>query len=312
MRPNKISIVLCTYNGEKYLPDLLSSIQKQSLPPAELVWVDDRSKDNTIKIAKEFAQSVEYPVKLFINESQLGPKLNFSLALSKASGDFIALCDQDDVWLPHKLETLCAQFTSSDQMLAYSNGQLVDSKLRNLNATFLERNGTTHKDRARLNFLLFQNSVTGCFCMFRRDILDFALPIPQAAIMHDWWIAQVASAIGKVIFTSEITTLYRQHDDNVMGVQKRYSITALKRSGFPFKFVKQAQQNANLSVAQILSLKQRLEESNLKCPPLLKELCNVLNSSKPSLLLYLKKNNIQRGDFFRNMYLYLGLLTRST
>src|SRR5574344_2136916 len=97
-----ISLALPTYNGEKYLREQLDSIFNQTMVPEEIVVVDDRSTDSTIQILEEYKQ--KYGLKYYINEQNLGYNKNFEKAITLCQGDYIALCDQDDVWLPEKIE----------------------------------------------------------------------------------------------------------------------------------------------------------------------------------------------------------------
>ena len=100
----KISIALATFNGSKYLVDQLMSLAYQKLLPYEIIVVDDNSTDETLEIVKSFASNVSFPVRIYKNETRLGYGLNFLKAAGFCSGDAIAFCDQDDEWLPDKLE----------------------------------------------------------------------------------------------------------------------------------------------------------------------------------------------------------------
>src|SRR5215207_2518174 len=99
----RISIALCTYNGEQYLQQQLDSFVAQSRPPDELVVCDDRSTDRTVPIVEDFAKRAPFRVELVINETNLGSTRNFEKAIGLCTGDIIFLADQDDVWLPEKL-----------------------------------------------------------------------------------------------------------------------------------------------------------------------------------------------------------------
>ncbi|MFL5505263.1 MAG: glycosyltransferase, partial [Gemmatimonadales bacterium] len=99
-----VSVVLCTYNGARYLPEQLDSLARQSLPPTELVVRDDDSTDETASLVAAFAERAPFPVRWTCNAERLGPTRNFGAAIADATGEFVALCDQDDVWLPEKLE----------------------------------------------------------------------------------------------------------------------------------------------------------------------------------------------------------------
>ncbi len=102
--PNRISVALCTYNGERFLPQQLASMAKQTRLPDELVVCDDRSTDRTMALVREFAASSPYPVRIFENEHNLGFAANFERAIRLCEGDLIALSDQDDIWYPIRLE----------------------------------------------------------------------------------------------------------------------------------------------------------------------------------------------------------------
>ena len=101
---NKISVALCTYNGERFLRQQLESIQQQSRLPDELVVCDDRSRDQTVAIVREFATSVSFPVVIVQNPETLGSSRNFEKAIRLCTGDLIALSDQDDIWYPNRLQ----------------------------------------------------------------------------------------------------------------------------------------------------------------------------------------------------------------
>src|SRR5690349_15385572 len=102
----RISVAMATYNGAPFLPEQLQSLAAQTLPPFELVVCDDGSTDRTIQILREFATSAPFPVRIHENSERLGFGDNFLKAAALCQGDWIAFCDQDDIWLPHKLETV--------------------------------------------------------------------------------------------------------------------------------------------------------------------------------------------------------------
>ena len=100
---SRFSVALCTYNGAQYLPDQLESIVAQTRLPDELVVGDDHSTDDTVNILEDFAAGAPFPVRLHVNETNLGVVKNFEATILRCQGNLTALCDQDDVWLRNKV-----------------------------------------------------------------------------------------------------------------------------------------------------------------------------------------------------------------
>lgn len=124
-----ISVALCTYNGEEFLPKQLDSIKQQTKPIHELVVCDDGSRDATIEILEKFRKSVNFPVIIHQNSSNLGSSKNFEQCLQKCSGEIIFLCDQDDVWMPNKVEIMTTYFqANSHHDAVFSNAQIIDQR----------------------------------------------------------------------------------------------------------------------------------------------------------------------------------------
>ena len=303
-----ISIVLCTYNGEKYLPALLESLLNQTLLPIEFIWRDDRSTDSTAQIAADFARQAPFPVDFAVNPQNLGPKLNFGNALSSVSGTLIALCDQDDVWLPEKLETMARHFNDRETKLVYSDCLVVDDSLESSGQTFLQQRGTQHPQKDTLSCLLLQNTVTGCVSMFTSDLLPIVLPIPELAIMHDWWLGLIASAVGRVVHVPEITTLYRQHGGNVIGAPKRFALASFRESGVPFGIWRKAGRKFLVAANQAIALQDRLIKRKTTVPEPLAAFVGQLRKSRFGLWRSCRKHDIQRGEWIRNLNFAIGLL----
>ncbi|MDD2567937.1 MAG: glycosyltransferase, partial [Thiovulaceae bacterium] len=127
----RISIVLATYNGARYLSEQLNSLLQQTVVPHEIIIGDDNSQDGTLEIAQKYATKL--PLKIYKNEVNLGFTKNFESALQKATGDFILPCDQDDIWESTKLETLLAAI--GENSLVYADSLLVDENGNSLEKT---------------------------------------------------------------------------------------------------------------------------------------------------------------------------------
>ena len=124
-----ISVALCTYNGERFLSRQLTSIQQQTISPYELIVCDDCSTDSTIEIVRAFAASVAFPVRITRNEHNLGFVANFERAIRLCRGDLIALCDQDDIWYPIRLERSLEEFTADPEVgFVFSDADIIDDQ----------------------------------------------------------------------------------------------------------------------------------------------------------------------------------------
>jgi glycosyltransferase involved in cell wall biosynthesis len=218
------SVALCTCDGARYLSAQLESILQQSRRPAELVVIDDCSSDATGDIVQAFAASADFPVRFYRNESPLGIVKNFQKAVSLAHGNYVALADQDDVWLPGKIEALARALSQVEDEVGAGTPILVHTDLRLVAAdgeliapSFFRARGFRTVHSSPLAELSVQNYVTGCASMVNRALLSIALPFPDDAIMHDWWLALVAASCGEVKTLHEATIEYRQHGKNALG-----------------------------------------------------------------------------------------------
>jgi len=217
---------MCTYNGGRYLDMQLDSIAGQTLPPDELVVCDDGSTDDTPGIVERFAGRARFPVRFERNPSTLGSTKNFERAIRLCTGELIATCDQDDVWLPEKLAISEAAFqTSPAPGLVFSDANVVDDALHPLGHTmwqsihFRPRDQRRVRDGAAFEVLLRQWLVTGATMMFRADLLPLVLPIP-ANWIHDGWIAFVLGAMAPIASIEKPLIQYRQHAAQQIGGKK--------------------------------------------------------------------------------------------
>ncbi len=233
---DKISIALCTFNGAEYLLEQLESIAAQSLQPGEVVISDDRSDDNTITIAERFRTKADFPVRIIKNRTRLGVVNNFAQAIEQCENDYIALCDQDDLWLPDRLAISYRVMKEAEAVAGRANPLLVHSDLmvgnsggRVIAPSFRKKNNLIFAAEDPLKNLLVQNFVTGCTVLINRALAETALPFPAEARLHDWWLALVAAVQGRIISIPEATVIYRQHPQNVIGSKAYYSLHSLRR-----------------------------------------------------------------------------------
>lgn len=223
-----LSIALATYNGAVYLKQQLDSLAAQTRMPDELVISDDRSTDRTLEVIEEFAATAGFPVRLSVNESNLGTAKNFEKAISLCRGDVILLSDQDDVWHSDKLESIERIFEAKPQLsLVFSNAELVDETLRPFDETlfdWLHFDGQKQrlvKSGRALDVQLRENLVCGCTVAFRANLKELVLPIPaEGPLVHDGWIVLLIAAAGEIDFINRPLLKYRQHSAQQSRVSK--------------------------------------------------------------------------------------------
>jgi len=221
---------MCTYNGARFVGEQLASIAAQTRPPDELVVCDDRSTDATIECIREFARTAPFPVRVFENDKNIGSTKNFERAVELCEGDFIAVADQDDVWLPEKLRRLEEALANESTALAFTDGEVVDESLRPLGQRvwqtirFGEEEQRLFREGRAFAVLLDHNVVTGAAMALKAEFKKLILPFPNdlthdgIPVIHDWWTALIIAAVGDVSFVSEPLFKYRQHAGQQMGV----------------------------------------------------------------------------------------------
>jgi len=223
----KLSVALCTFNGEQFLAEQLESFSRQTRLPDELIIRDDGSSDSTVALIRAYAERAPFPIRVEINQENLGSTSNFARTIALCAGDAIVLADQDDVWLPHKLETLERAFLAApDAGFVFSDAEVVDEQLNPLGYTLWEaiRFAAREQDRFRdgqaFEALLRRYRVTGATMAFRACYRDLVLPIPSEWV-HDAWIALVISAVAPCALIADSLVRYRQHGRQQHGGAKR-------------------------------------------------------------------------------------------
>lgn len=227
--PDGFSVAMCTHNGVRFIEEQLESIASQTLLPEELIVCDDASADETVRVVERFASEVPFSVRIFLNETRLGSIKNFERAISLCESDLIALCDQDDVWLPGKLERLQAEFASApDVGLIFSDAELIDENSRGSGLRLWESLGFDYANYRQLSplhafrELLSGATVTGATTAFRSYFRGLVLPIPEdLTLIHDAWLALLIGAVGSILPIPEPLVKYRKHGAQQIGPRVR-------------------------------------------------------------------------------------------
>lgn len=223
----RVSVALCTCNGSNFLGEQLASIAAQTRLPDELVIFDDHSDDDSPAIARRFARVAPFAVEIRENPRRLGCRGNFEACIAACSGEIIVLSDQDDVWLPHKLERLTDALSSNPEAaFAFSDALMVDRELRPIPFSLWQAIRFTTAERRRFQHrrgfevLLRRDVVTGATMAFQASYRELLLPIPPGWI-HDAWIALLLSAVAWGVALDEPLIQYRQHSRQQIGERRR-------------------------------------------------------------------------------------------
>ena len=220
----KVDILLATYNGEKYLREQIDSILNQTYEDFNLIISDDCSKDSTVEILEEYAKK-DSRITIYKQEKNLGVIANFEFLLSKVESEYFMFSDQDDIWNANKIEKTLNKLKQTDSDVVFTDLLVVDDKLNTLYNSYWELKGLKNKIIKYNGFdaLYLNNYVTGCTMLMKKEVIRKALPLPKTTkyVLHDYWIALIASQSGKISYLNEPTIKYRQHKNNKIGSKTR-------------------------------------------------------------------------------------------
>lgn len=218
-----ISVCIATYNGEAFIQDQVLSILTQLTSDDEVIVSDDISTDETLLKIQALNDS---RIRILPASTKLGIVKNFERAISHARGEYIFLCDQDDIWLQNKVTRTIESLQSN--ILTVSDCKVVDMGLWEINPSFfaLRNSGPGFIKN------LYKNGYLGCCMAFRKELVPYILPIPKSAPMHDMWIGLIAETVGKVNFIREPLVLYRRHGNNASPTAEKSSFSLYQQIKF--------------------------------------------------------------------------------
>lgn len=221
---SKVDILLSTFNGEKFLFDLLDSVINQTYEFWELIIRDDGSEDTTRNILNSYKQ--RYSAKIVLIEDvspRLGPCKSFLSLLSKSSSPYVMFCDQDDVWLRDKIEVSlnCIKKNEIENpgvpLVVFSDMVVVDENLRTLNESFFKGLSAPKSRISDPYYLVYRNVAAGCSMLANKKAVSLLDNITKNIIMHDGWLMIATALNGKNIFIQRALVKYRIHGKNVIG-----------------------------------------------------------------------------------------------
>jgi rhamnosyltransferase len=220
----KVTIVMSTYNGAAFLAAQLESVIAQTYTDWSMLIRDDGSTDDTAKIVEEFAKRDGRILRLFDSVGNLGPAHSFFRLLSNVESPIFMCCDQDDIWLSHKVQE-AVEFLDRKEpeipRLLFTELEVVNADLSPIAASFMKHQKFDPRKAGSLRGLLMQNVIVGCSLAGNHALLatmtNSKFKTFQGGLMHDWWLGLVAAAFGKIEYSSRPSVLYRQHARNSLG-----------------------------------------------------------------------------------------------
>ena len=302
---DKIAILLASYNGEKYIAEQIESLLTQTEAGWELFCHDDGSTDRTLEILRCY--EAQYPGQIHVlNGPPCGSaKDNFLRMIREVRAPYVMFCDQDDVWLPEKMEVTLGEMKrlevkhgAEKPLLVFTDLCVTDERLHPI-AARLSAYQKLDPRRTKAKELMIQNVITGCTVMLNRALVKLAIRPENTTgiIMHDWWCALIAASFGAVSYVDRALVLYRQHGGNSVGAKNlnslRYLTAKIRRpTGI---------QNSLLATRRQAAL---LAETFPGADAIFREYGRLGGKRKGERLRFYAKNGIWKSGWQRN----LGLL----
>ena len=303
-----ITVLLAVYNGEKYLKPQIESILNQSVSDIKIIIRDDGSTDKSGEIISEYATKYPQRISVVTGEPTGSAVANFGEMLKQCDDDYIMFADQDDVWFNDKVQKtfdamLKAEAGNADlPVLVHGNLTVTDGELNTIAESFFDYQKIIPDDLS-INRLLVQNYVTGCTVMINRVLKNRAIPIPDGAAMHDWWLALAAAAFGKIVTVNQPLMYYRQHGENQVGAKAGSGFSLFVRKIKTLNTVR-ANYDATYRQAELL-LKSYSELLSDDKRELLEAYVNMKNASRITKIRAIKKYNFKKCTGLRVLGQYI-------
>lgn len=305
----EVDILLATYDGEEFVGEQIETLLEQTNQRFNLIVGDDASRDSTPEIISDYARKNKSKILFNSYQDNVGTILNFSRIQEHSTAPYLMLSDQDDIWLPQKIEVslnkikeLEVKYGKETPILVYTDVCVVDDNLHVLHPSFFKFGKFCQKN-STLPRVLAQNHITGCTMIMNRALAKLAFPIPKEAYMHDHWINLTATTFGIVEKIPLSTVYYRQHSQNWVGACTR---VGFKQVTSLFSEECQAHHSTRLLLAKMIqaySFYQRYHHSlNPEQKKLFEKFITLKNQP------FLKEVNtrfqfgFQRGGFYRGVY----------
>jgi len=306
-----IDILLSTFNGEKFLDDLFTSLLKQTFQNFRILVRDDGSTDDTMAILKKYSKLFGERLNIYKDGSNKGFLKSFNFLSTISTSDYIMFCDQDDVWLENKIEHTfflmkqCEEYYGKNSpLLVFTDLKIVDGNLNLLYSSYFRYRNISPKLALKTNRLLTQNVITGCTVMINKKLKELAFPLPDDILFHDWWMGLVASLFGHTGFLNKATVLYRQHQSNTSGNIKKFNLNFImnRLKQGKEKIIKDFTLTQKQATALLERFYDKLSKREIK---MLKTYSNLSNYSFFKKRVEILKHGFFKSGILRNIYLLL-------
>ena len=307
-RTPKIDILMATHNGEDYIAEQISSLQNQTFENWTLLISDDCSQDSTMSIIEKM-QKEDPRIKVVSTGKKHGSaKANFMNLLKFSKSEYAMFCDQDDFWMPTKIEksldgmiNLEAEKGKKRPLLVYTDLRVVDKSLCTISDSFFSY---AHRQvPLELPYALVANSIPGCTMLFNSRARDLASRIadPSQIIMHDWWLALVTLVYGDALMLTDATILYRQHGSNESGADRFKLSKALRQ--YSFRASKEEWLLKFAQAQNVLAISENEPDANRQSE--IETFANLLHMNRMSRMRFLAKNKIKPNRLWEKIYAYV-------
>lgn len=293
----KVELLLATYNSELYLPELLASLAGQTHDDFVLVVSDDGSRDRTLDIIADFSARFRHPPRILDRNKPSGSAMkNFARLLESATADHVMLVDHDDIWHPEKIACGLAQVRAAEArhgadrpVLAHGDLRVIDGSGAVSRPSFWAMKQIDPSCSQSLRRTLIHASVVGCTTTLNRALVRACLPIPDTAVMHDWWISLIAATSGSVVFDPVPRIDYRIHGNNVSNPREASASSAMGERNYRAVM----QQKLAVRAHQAAALAERLAHDNKSAAALARKFADL-----PEQSFLGRRYSIARNRFF--------------
>jgi len=287
----KIDILLATYNGEKYILKQIESILNQTYTNFNLIIQDDFSSDQTLALLTSI---IDDRITIYQNHQNIGYIKNFESLIKKSTSPLIMLSDQDDVWLPNKVEMSLNKYIELGVDLIYGDLIVTDELLNKRKNSFWEAEDIKPVKGKCWRSISVYNVASGNTLLFNRNYLDKIIPLPKEPLIHDWYITFIYAYYGKIGYLREKYILYRQHDFNTIGLTNDYYEGTLN------KII-----NYLADTNQFNRHRKKIIERNKKISEGILTHCQQFLQQETKLIRYLKKNDVYFKEVGSSHLFYL-------